>query len=150
MQVAKSAPTVGKVKSEVDRVLERLFPIRLLEEQFPFVREQAEVGWTPVFDIVENEKEYVVRLEVPGIHKENLDISLTGSVLTITGTREATQTGEGEHYLWQEREFGRFRRVARLPAEVVADKVEATHEEGVLTIVLPKQAPVMASKVMIK
>ena len=152
MQVTKTAPAMGKVKNEIDRVFERFFPVRLLDEPLPFPlgTEQTQLGWMPVFDVVENEKQYVVRLEVPGIHKENLDISLTGNVLTVTGTREHTQNAEGEHYLWREREFGQFRRIARLPAEVIPEKVEATYEEGLLTIVLPKQAPVVASKVMIK
>jgi HSP20 family protein len=143
---------MGKVKDEIDRVFERFFPVRLLDEPMPFPleRQASDFGWMPAFDLVENEKEYVVRLEVPGIHKENLDINLTGNLLTIMGNRDASQVAEGENYLWREREIGKFRRVARLPADVMADKVEATCQDGLLTIVLPKQAPVVASKVTIK
>jgi HSP20 family protein len=151
MQGTKVAPLMGKVKEDIDRVFDRFFPARFFNEPFlPFEREAMEFKWVPAFDLVENEKEYVVRLEIPGIHKENLDINLTGNLLTVTGNREMTQEKKTETFLWQERETGHFRRTIRLPADVTADKVEATYTDGLLTIVLPKQTPVKANKVLIK
>lgn len=153
MQVTKTpmAPVVSKVKEDIDRVFDRFFP-RLLEEPvlFPFQKEAAELTWMPAIDLVEDEKEYTVKLEVPGIHKENLDISMTGNVLTVTGHREQAKEKKGENFLWQEREIGKFRRTVRLPAAVITDKVDATYQDGILTIVLPKREPVAANKILVK
>jgi len=150
MRVMKPAPLMGKMKEDFDRVFERFFPLSLLEEPLLVGRPSEEMKWMPSFDLVENEKEFVVRLEVPGIPRENLDIDLTGHMLTVSGHREAVQRKQGETYLWQERETGAFRRSVRLPAAVVAEKVCATYQDGMLTIVLPKEAPVVASKVLIR
>jgi HSP20 family protein len=103
-----------------------------------------------VFDLAETDKEYVVRLEVPGIHRENLDIALRDNVLTITGKRDVSQEGGGETYLWKEREFGRFVRTMRLPTAVVENKIEATYQDGVLVVHLPKAVPAPANKILIK
>jgi HSP20 family protein len=151
MKMMKPAPMVGQMKDEFDRVFERFFPVRLFEEPFvPSMTEAPTLRWVPTFDLVENEKEFVVRLEVPGIPKENLDIDLNGELLTVSGHREAAQEKKGETYLWRERETGAFRRTVRLPVAVLANKVEATYNDGILTIVLPKETPVPASKVLIK
>ena len=91
-----------------------------------------------------------MRVEVPGIPKENLDINLTGDMLTITGWREAVQENKGETYLWKEREAGKFARMIRLPASIVENKIEANYQDGVLTIHLPKVAPAPANKILIK
>jgi HSP20 family protein len=107
-------------------------------------------NWLPAFDLSENEKEYLVRLEVPGVHKENLDISLVENVLTITGRREITQEQTAESYLWKEREFGRFVRTLRLPTQVIENKIEALYQDGVLVVRLPKAVPAPANKILIK
>src|SRR3990172_9503697 len=110
MKVARVAPFVGKVKEDIDRVFDRFFAAPFMTEPMlpPFAFEPAAIGWAPTLDLTENEKEYIIRLEVPGIHKENLDIQLTGTMLTVTGKREVAQEGKGETYLWQEREYGKF------------------------------------------
>src|SRR3954466_3513720 len=101
-------------------------------------------------DMVETVKEYVVRLEVPGFHKENLDINLTGEVLTITGKREIAPEFEGEGYLVRERAIGKFVRTIRLPVPVVGEKVTAESREGMLVLRLPKESAAPATKILIK
>jgi HSP20 family protein len=152
MKVMKAAPIVGKVKEDIDRLFDRFFTTPFIEEPFfPAVENFTSVaGWVPVFDMTENEKEYVVRLEVPGIHKENLDINLRDNVLTITGKREVTQEQKTEMYLWKEREFGRFARTLRLPSPVVENKIEALYQDGVLVVRLPKAVPTPANNILIK
>ena len=103
---------------------------------FPFETTGAE--WIPALDVIENAREYVVRLEAPGIHKENLDINLTGELLTITGKREFTPEVEGEGYLVRERVYGKFARTIRLPMPVAEKKVLAEYRDGVLLVYLPK------------
>ena len=81
MKVATLTPTVGKMRDEIDRVFDRFFTAPFLGEPLAFPLEpMREYGaeWMPVLDLAETPKEYVIRLEAPGIHKENLDINLTG------------------------------------------------------------------------
>jgi HSP20 family protein len=150
--MTKAAPmVVGKVKEDIDRLFDRFFSSPFaMEPLFPPFETMPEGTWTPVFDLVETDKEYVVRLEAPGIHKENLDIALRDNVLTITGKRDVTQEGSNETYLWKEREFGRFVRSMRLPLAVVENKIEATYQDGVLVLHLPKAVPAPANKILIK
>ena len=105
MRVALRNPIVGKLGEEFDRVFDRLLVPRFLTEPLlpPFPFETTGAEWIPVMDMIETATEYVVRLEVPGFHKENLDINLTGELLTITGKREIAPEIEGEGYLVKER-----------------------------------------------
>ena len=101
MRVALRAPIAGKLGEELDRVIDRLLAPRLYTEPLlpPFPFETAGTEWMPIMDVIENGAEYIVRLEAPGIHKENLDINLVGEILTITGKREMVPEVEGEGYL---------------------------------------------------
>jgi len=152
MRVALRNPIVGKLGEEFDQVFDRLLAPRFLAEPLlpPFPFETTGAQWVPVMDVVETPAEYVVRLEVPGIHKENLDINLTGVMLTITGTREIAPEVEGESYLLKERAIGRFMRTIRLPAPVAEKKVAAEYRDGVLMVHIPKETPAAATKILIK
>ena len=152
MKMTKAVPAVGKVKEDIDRLFDRFFATPFINEPlFPSYENVAPVAdWLPTFDLTENEKEYTVRMEVPGVHKENLDISLVENVLTITGKREFTQEQTAEYYLWKEREFGRFVRTVRLPSPVIENKIEALCQDGVLVVRLPKTMPTPANKILIK
>jgi HSP20 family protein len=152
MRVMKAAPIVGKVKEDIDRLFDRFFSTPFATEPLfpPFESGMTEVAWMPVLDLAETEKEYVVRLEAPGFHRENLDIALRENILTITGKRDFAQEKAGETYLWREREYGRFVRSLRLPTLVVENKIEATYQDGVLNVHLPKAMPAPANKILIK
>jgi HSP20 family protein len=152
MRVALRNPIVGKLNEEFDRVFDRLLAPRFYAEPLlpPFPFETTGAEWMPVMDVVENAEEYIVRLEAPGIHKENLDLNLVGEILTITGKREMVPEIEGEGYLVRERVIGKFARTIRLPVPVAEKKVTAEYRDGVLVVHLPKQAPAPATKVLIK
>jgi HSP20 family protein len=152
MRVAKLAPMTGKVGEEVERFFDRFLAPGFLPETFlpPFPFETAGTEWYPTLDLTETADDFIVRIEAAGIHKENLDINLTGTLLTITGRREVMTEGSGETYLRREREIGKFMRTIRLPAPVVEKEVKATYQDGVLTIHLPKVAPAVANKILIK
>ena len=152
MRVAKLAPKTGKMGEEVERFFDRFLTPGILAEPFitPFPYESAGAEWYPTLDLTETAEEFVVRLEVAGVHKENLDINLTGTLLTITGRRELTQQAAGETYLRREREIGKFIRTIRLPAPVAEKEVKATYQDGVLVVHLPKVAPAVANKILIK
>lgn len=152
MRVALRNPNAGKLGEEFDRVLDRLLAPRLYTEPLlpPFPFETTGAEWMPVMDVTETAEEYVVRLEAPGIHKENLDINLVGELLTITGKREIKPEVEGEGYLVRERAIGKFLRTIRLPRPITEKKVTAEYRDGVLMVHLPKHEPAPATKVQIK
>jgi HSP20 family protein len=152
MRVALRTPIAGKLGEEFDRVIDRLLAPRLYTEPLlpPFPFETAGTEWMPIMDVIENGAEYIVRLEAPGIHKENLDINLVGEILTITGKREIAPEVEGEGYLVRERVYGKFARTIRLPVSFAEKKVTAEYRDGVLVVHLPKAEPAPATKVLIK
>jgi HSP20 family protein len=152
MRVAMRTPIAGKLGDEIERVFDRFLAPRWLPEpflpEFPF--ETTATEWIPVLEVVENANEFVVRLEVPGIPRENLDLNLTGQMLAITGKREMKPETTAETYLVRERLYGKFVRTVRLPVPVAADKVTATFEEGMLVVHLPKAVPAPANKILIR
>ena len=152
MRVALRAPFAGKVGGEFDRMLDRLLVPSLMTEPLipPFPFETTGEEWIPVMDVVETPAEYLVQLEVPGFHKENLDINLTGTTLTMTGKREIAPEKEGEGYLLRQRAVGKFIRTIRLPTKVAENKVAAEYRDGVLVVHLPRETPAPATKVLIK
>lgn len=152
MRVALRNPMVGKLGEDFDRVFDRLLVPRFLTEPVlpPFPFETMGTEWIPVMDLVETATDYVVRLEVPGFHKENLDISLTGELLTITGKKEIAPEIEGEGYLVKERAVGKFVRTVRLPKPVVEKKVVAEYRDGMLELHLLKETAAPATRILIK
>jgi HSP20 family protein len=95
-------------------------------------------GWSPALDVFDDKDNLVVTLEVPGIKKDDIEISLHDGMLTVSGERkdEREQT-EGQAFR-SERYFGKFQRSLSLPTAVDAGKVKANYKDGILTIHLPK------------
>ncbi len=95
-------------------------------------------GWTPPLDITQDKETVFVKAELPGLKKEDIDISLHDGMLTLTGERkQEKKTGEGETFR-EERFFGRFHRTVTLPTQVDTNAVKATYRDGILEIALPK------------
>ena len=106
-------------------------------------------GWglfSPRVDVAETEKEIVVSAELPGLDDEDIDVSLSRDMLTITGEKKQEKEKKGRNYYRVERSYGSFRRSVPLPAEVDTGKVDAVFRKGVLTITLPKTAEAKARK----
>jgi HSP20 family protein len=94
-------------------------------------------GWTPAVDVYQDKDQFTVVAEVPGMKKEEIDISLHGDTLTISGERKS-QEKEGDQGFRTERFFGKFQRSLTLPAAVNTEKVKASYKDGILEVVLPK------------
>jgi HSP20 family protein len=92
----------------------------------------------PAMNILTNQEGAVVTAELPGIDLDNIDISITGDILTLTGSRQPGQLPEGAKYHRQERGFGQFSRTIRLPFQVAVGQVEAVFKNGILHISLPR------------
>ena len=95
-------------------------------------------GWTPALDIHEDKDNFIVRAELPGMKREDIDVSLHDGALSLSGERKLEQKFEEAEVYRTERFFGKFQRTVSLPAAVAADKVKAQYKDGVLTITLPK------------
>jgi len=95
-------------------------------------------GWTPALDLHEDKDQFVATIELPGMEKNDIDISLHDGSLSISGERKSEQKVEKAEVYRAERFVGRFQRTVALPAPVAADKVKAQYKDGVLTITLPK------------
>ena len=98
---------------------------------------QLFTGWSPALDLYESANNVVAVVELPGMRKEDIDISLHDGTLTISGERKGESTN-GETAQRTERCVGTFRRSITLPTHVDAGKVGATYEEGILKVILPK------------
>ena len=97
-------------------------------------------SWQPLVDIVETEHAYEVRADLPGIPKEDVQLSIENNVLTLSGERKFEKDVDKESFHRIERAYGTFSRSFSLPARVSADKVEAKYDNGLLTVIVPKAA----------
>ena len=109
----------------------------------------SERAW-PAIDVAEKDDAVVVRAEVPGCTPEDIDISVYGNTLTLSGEKKESHEDKGDGYYHMESTYGSFRRDISLPAEVDQDKVEAVVKDGVLSVTLPKTEKSKAVKVKVK
>lgn len=110
-----------------------------LEHVFDDAPQQHEsAGVFPLTNLTEDKDNYYVRAELPGVKGDELDIQVTGNNLAISGERKIATEEEGARYHRREREAGTFSRMIGLPGEVDTDKIEASLENGILTIVVSK------------
>ena len=97
-----------------------------------------EGSWSPALDLHQDENNFLVRVEVPGMKKEDLALSLHEGLLTISGERRHEKANDAKAAMRNERHFGRFERLVTLPAQVDGTRVSASYEDGILTVTLPK------------
>jgi HSP20 family protein len=116
----------------------------------PFTEENALVAWTPSCDIYETEKAIVLKVELPGIKKENVAVSIESNVLTIHGERKFEGETKRENYYRVERNYGEFFRSFTLPNYVDPTKILAEFKEGLLEVTLPKREEAKPKQVQIK
>ncbi len=109
-----------------------------------------EVGFVPSFEVKETKEAYVFKADLPGIQESDLDISLTGNRLTVSGKREEEKREEDDRYFAFERSYGGFSRSFTLPEGVDLEHAEAGLTNGVLTVTLPKKPEVKPKKIEVK
>lgn len=143
MKIAKlTRPVVNPVLPRMERLFDRIFAM-----PYGIDMPDLEAAWTPALDFSEIDAAFIVRLEVPGVKKDDLDVTVEQNVLVITGRRERLEEQETEEQIWREREVGRFVRSLRLPQPVKAAEITATFADGVLTVTLPKADHALKSRV---
>ena len=154
-ELEKVVPTTSREMTlfdEMDRLFDTLMhrgwlrPFREMWPEWPFGGE--EMGFrAPRVDLIDREEELLVRAELPGVDKKDLDINLTGSTLTLHAeTRKEEKKTEGE-YFRAEIAHGAFSRMLHLPEEILPEAVKATFENGVLEVHLPKAHKVERRKI---
>ena len=104
----------------------------------------------PALDVYQTPSEVVVKATLPGLKPEDVSIDITGETLTIKGETKAEHEIKKEDYLYQERRYGAFSRSLILPSGLKPDKAEATMEDGVLTLTIPKAEGVKPKAIKVK
>lgn len=113
---------------------------RLFEAPFGDIERGGEFfnGWAPALDLREDKDNLVATVELPGMNKKDLDVSVHDGVLSISGERSRESKSEEEGLYRSERYYGRFHRTVALPKPVKVEAIKAAYKDGILTVTLPK------------
>ena len=130
-------------RREMDRLFERFTGER------PFLKRFRE-EWSPSVDISETKNNIVVKAELPGTDAKDIDVSITGNVITIKGEKKEEQEEKDEQRHYVELYHGSFQRSFQLPAEVKTDKIDAVFDKGVPKVTLPKTEQAKKKEIQIK
>jgi HSP20 family protein len=106
--------------------------------------------WTPLVDIAEDDKEYLIKVELPEVKKEDVKVTVEGGVLTITGERKFEKEEKGKKYHRLERAYGSFIRSFTLPEGAAGDKTSAEFKDGVLKVHLAKSPEAKPKSINVK
>ncbi len=138
-------PQFGLLRSEMDRLFDRFFEPGWGTGELAF-----EGAWVPSVDLSESDDEITLCAELPGMGPQDVEVTVTGNMLTLAGSKKESAEEKGEDYCQCERRFGAFRRTIELPAYADLENVAATQRDGVLTIRVPKLEKARARKIAIK
>jgi len=143
----ENAPlSLHRFRNEMDRLFQSFF-----DEPFGAVgRSWAQAGWGPPLDVQETDKEILVRAEIPGVHADELELSISGGALVISGEKKETEEKKEKGYFYQERRFGSFRREVPLPSAVDEENVTAEYKDGVLHVTLHKAQEALPRKIQVQ
>ena len=106
--------------------------------------------WLPAVDISEDEKEYVVTAELPGMDVKDIDVTLSDGILTVKGEKKQEHEDKSEDYHRIERSYGAFHRSFRIPGRVKTEDVDANYKDGILKLTLPKAEESKTKKIEVK
>jgi HSP20 family protein len=133
--------------SEMDRVFDRF-----LSDPWSLSGGLPDGGfaWSPQVDVVDGEKDVTVKAEIPGVDPKDLDISVSGNLLTIAGEKSEVDEEKSDKFYRSERRFGSFRRTFELPSTVDTDRVSADYGNGLLTVRIEKIAGAKPKKIPVR
>lgn len=129
---------LAELHNELDRMFDRFFHSFGGASLYDSALAGASRLLKPNVDIAESDKEYTITVEVPGVDKEGIQISLDDGTLTIRGEKKQEKEEKNKNYHRIERSYGSFQRVLSLPNDADSEKIDATFKNGVLTLTLPK------------
>lgn len=119
----------------------------MLGERWPLPMFSAKV---PSLDVFEEEDELVVKADLPGISKEEIEVTVTGNVVTIKGEKKKEEEVKEKDYYRRERSYGSFVRSVELPCEVKSEQIKANFKDGVLEVRMPKTEEAKKKSVSVK
>lgn len=141
---------------DLDRWFEDVLPRRWMSSFFdrsfphwPEMKPPFAGGW-PKADLIDRDKEIVIRAELPGVAKDDLDVQLSGNTVTIRATTKKEAKEEKGHYLRQEISRGEFQRSFALPSGVKTEDVKATFKDGILELSIPKSETAQARTIKVQ
>jgi HSP20 family protein len=146
--VPSEAAPLASLKNEMDRLFDSF-----IREPFGMLDWPAFMGgekWWPAVDIAESDKEVTVRAEIPGIDPNELEVTVTGNQLVISGEKKDSTEKSEKGFYHSETRYGTFRRVIPLPEGIDSEHVDAQYANGVLTLKLQKTPAAAAKKIDIK
>ena len=126
---------------------------RMFDGFFHGDREETDVlgsTWKPAVDIVENDDEYIAQVELPGVNKDDVKITMENNILTLRGEKSQEKKEKSANYHRVERFYGSFRRSFELPGGVKNDKIDAEYKDGILTIRMPKEEEAKTKLIEVK
>lgn len=134
---------ISLFQGEMDKLRDRFFGQRPLAGTFT-------EEWLPSVDISETEDKLLIKAELPGLETQDVNVSISGDLLTIKGEKKKEKEEKGEHHYYMERYSGSFERSFRIPVNVKSDQVEAVFDKGVLKVTLPKVEEARKKEIEIK
>jgi len=132
------------LRNEIERLFE--YPLNALTSS----SQDFLSGWSPSIDLYDDRDHFVLKAELPGMKKEDIDISMHGDVLTVSGERKEEETYDKAETYRSERFLGRFQRTLTLPSAVDPNKVQASYKDGILTVTLPKSEEAKPKQIEVK
>ena len=135
-----------RLQQQVDNLFDEFFP-RLNSGGDSDAASSA--VWSPRVDVSESEDHYHVVLDLPGVSKEDITINYQDGALSVSGERNDETTRTDDNFVRVERQYGRFYRSFRLPKKVDDDRIDATYEDGVLSIMIPKSEETKARRIAV-
>lgn len=123
---------------------------RFFDEFFRTPRMSTWSAWTPPADLYETGDEFVLEMEMPGFHKDDLQVTVERGILTVSGQRREQEREENVTYHVRERSYDRFSRSFSLPQSVNADDVDAEYDNGILRVRLPKLSEAKPRQIAVK
>jgi HSP20 family protein len=133
---------LDRMRREMDRLWERI-----TRDHYPST---FDYDWVPSLDLSDRGDSLVAELEVPGMEPKDINISVTGDVLTISGEKKREKEEKECDYHLVERSYGKFSRSIRLPSTVNPDRVEASYKDGILSISLDKTEQAKTKRIEVK
>jgi HSP20 family protein len=122
---------LGTFRREMDRLWNRFLGETGLARRFG-------EEWSPSVDVSENKDSILIKAELPGLEAKDVDVSISGDMLTIKGEKKKEQEEKDEQHHYVERFYGSFQRSFRIPVNVKTDQIDAAFDKGVLKVTLPK------------
>lgn len=147
---SRGGSQIARAQDPFDQLFESMLPAFFRPVRMNELMSESGVGRMPHIDIIDRDSEIVLKADMAGINKENLDIQVHGNQVYLSAQREDESEKEEGSYLYRERRFGSFARTVQLPVEVNSNNAKATFRDGILELVLPKAESAKRRKIEVQ